>query len=143
MPIGVNIFLLLQPLNTIFVVYSIRKAQINLIIHFSKPFFLSIYRSFLCNIQLKAPLISRLSIDIIYPRQACHTTQTLEVIKKIAKRVDHFFLTPICVYGSSLYTSIAFCMCSVTIFSNILPSVFLRATGRQLPNREQSFLFTF
>ena len=34
-------------------------------------------------------------------------------------------------------------MHSATIFSNIFPSVFLRATSQQFPSNEQSFLFTF
>ena len=73
MPIGVSIFSLSQPLNTILVVRPVRKAQINLIIYSSRPFFFSIYRSLLCDIQLKAPLIFRLSIDTIQPKQAYHT----------------------------------------------------------------------
>ena len=103
----------------------------------------SIYRSLLYNIQLKAPLMFKLSIDIIYPRRACYATQTLKVIKEIAKRVNRLFFTPICVYNSSPYASMASCIYSATIFSSILPSVFLRATGRQLPSKKQSFLFTF
>ena len=67
-PIGISIILLLQPLNTILVLRPIRKDQVNLIIQSSRPFFLRIYRSLLYNIQLKAPLISRLSIDTIQPR---------------------------------------------------------------------------
>ena len=87
--------------------------------------------------------MSRLSIDTTHPRCACHTAQTLEVIREIAKRVNCFFLTSICVYGSSPYAFMASCMRSVTIFFSILSSVFSKATGQQLFNREQSFLFTF
>ena len=87
--------------------------------------------------------MSRLSIDTIYPRRACYAAQTLKVIKEIAKRVNHFFLVPICIYSSSPYASTAFYMRFTTIFFSILPSVFLRATGRQLPSREQFFLFAF
>ena len=143
MPVGVSIFSLLQPLNTILVVRPIRKAWINLIIHSSRPFFLSIYRSLSYNTWLKAPLISRLSIDTTHPGRACHAAQTLEVIREIAKRVNRFFLAPICVYGSRPCASTASYMRSATIFSSILPSVFSRAIGRQLPSREQSFLFAF
>ena len=87
--------------------------------------------------------MSRLSIDITHPGQACHAAWTLEVIREIAKRVDCFFFIPIYVHGSSPCASTAFYMRFATIFSNILPSVFSRATGRQLPSREQSFLFAF
>ena len=143
MPVGINIFSLSQPLNTILVVRPIRKAQINLIIYFSRPFFLSIYRSLLYNIQLNAPLISRLSINTTYSRRACYTAQILKVIREIAKRVNRFFFTPIYVYNSSPYASTASYIHSTTIFSSILPSIFLRVIGQQLPSREQSFLFTF
>ena len=135
--IGVGIILLLQPLNTILVVRPIRKAQVNLIIQSSRPFFLRIYRSLLYNIQLKAPLISRLSIDTIQPRQACYTAQTLEVIRERAKRVNCFFLTPIYVYSRSPYSSTASYIRSTTIFSSIFPSVFLRVTSQQLPSRDR------
>ena len=140
---GVSIVSLSQPSNTILVVRPIRKAQINLIIQFSRPFFLRIYRSLLYKTWLKAPLISRLSIDTTQLRWACHAAQTLEVIRDRAKRVKRFFLAPIYVYGSSPYSSTASYMRSATIFSSIFPIVFLRATGQQLPSREQSFLFTF
>ena len=143
MPIGISIFLLLQPLNTILVVRPIRKAQINLIIYFSRPFFFSIYKSLLYNIQSNAPLISRLSINTTYSRRAYYAAQILEVIREIAKRVNRFFLAPIYVYSSSPYPFTASYIYSTTIFSSILPSIFLRAIGQQLPSREQSFLFTF
>ena len=107
MPVGISIFSLSQPLNTILVVRPIRKAQINLIIYSSRPFFLSIYRSLLYNIQLNIPLISRLSIDTIYPRRVYYAAQTLEVIREIANRVNRFFFIPICVYSSSPYASTA------------------------------------
>ena len=143
MPIGVKIVSLLQLLNTILVEYPVKKDQINLVIYFSIPFFFRIHRSLLYNIQLKAPLILRLSIDTIYSKRACHAAQTLKVIKNRTKRVDYFFFTPICVYSRSLYTFMASYMRSATIFSNIFSSVFLRATSWQLPNSKQSFLFTF
>ena len=143
MPMGISIFLLLQPLNTILVVRLIRKAWINLIIYFSRPFFLSIYRSLLYNTWLNAPLISRLSINTTYFRRACYAAQTLEVIREIAKRVNRFFLIPIYIYSSSPYASTASYIHSATIFFSILPIIFLRAIGQQLSSREQSFLFTF
>ena len=74
--------------------------------------------------------MSRLSIDTMYPGRACHAAWTLEAIKEIAERVDCFFLAPICVHGSSPCASTASCMRSATIFSSILPSVFLKATGQ-------------
>ena len=67
-PIGVSIGLLSYPLIIIFVEYPIKKAWINLIIQSSKPLFFKIYISLLYNILLKAPLRSKLSIDIIHPR---------------------------------------------------------------------------
>ena len=140
---GVNIVLLLQLLNTILVECPVKKDQVNLVIHSSIPFFFKIYRSLLYAIQLKAPLISRLSIDTIHPRQAYHTTQILEVIKERAKRVNYFFYTPICIHGRSPCTFIAFYMHFTTIFSNIFLSVFSRATSRQLFSKKQSFLFAF
>ena len=87
--------------------------------------------------------MSRLSIDTIYSRQACHAVQTLKIIKKIAKRINCFFFIPIYIYGSSPCASTAFCIYFIIIFFSILPSVFLKAIGQQLPSREQSFLFTF
>ena len=143
MPIGIGIFLLLQPLNTILVVRPIRKAQINLIIYSSRSFFLSIYKSLLYNTWSNAPLISRLSINTTHSKRACHAAQTLEVIREIAKRVDRFFLTPTYVYSSSPYASTISYIYSTTIFSSILLSVFLRAIGQQLPSRKQFFLFAF
>ena len=143
MPMGISIFSLLQPSNTILVVRPIRKAQINLIIHSSRPFFLSIYRSLSCNTWSNTPLMSRLSIDTTHPRRACHAAQTLEVIREIANRINRFFFIPIYIYNSSPCASTASYIRFATIFSSILPSVFLRAIGRQLPSREQSFLFAF
>ena len=101
---GISIVLLLYPLNTILVKRPIRKAQVN---QSSRPFFLRIYKSLLYKMQLKAPLISRLSIDTTQPRRACYAAQILEVIRERAKRVNYFFLTPIYVYSSSPYTSTA------------------------------------
>ena len=142
-PVGISIVSLSYPLNTILVERPIRNAQVNLVIQSGRPFFLRIYKSLLYNIQLKAPLISRLSIDTTQPRRACYAAQTLEVIRERAKRVNRFFLTPIYVYGSSPYASTASYIRSTIIFSSIFPSVFLRATSQQLPSREQSFLFAF
>ena len=130
MPIGVSIISLSQPLNTILVVRPVRKAWVNIIIQFSRPFFLRIYRSLLYNTWLKAPLISRLSMDTTQPRWACHAAQTLEVIRERAKRVNCFFLAPICVYSRSPCFFIASYIRSATIFSSIFSSVFLRATGQ-------------
>ena len=67
-PIGISINLLLQLSIVIFIVRSIRKAQINLIIYFSRPLFLRIYKSLLYNILLKTLLRSRPSINIVYLR---------------------------------------------------------------------------
>ena len=69
-------------------------------------------------------------MDITHSGRACYAAWTLEVIREIAKRVNHFFFIPICVYSSSPYASIASYMHSATIFSSILPSVFLKAIGR-------------
>ena len=85
----------------------------------------------------------RLNIDTIYLKQAYYAAQTLEVIREIAKKVNRLFLAPICVYSSSLYTFMVSCIHSIIIFFSILPSVFSKVIGRQLPSREQSFLFAF
>ena len=142
-PIGVNISLLLYPLIIIFVEYPVRKAQINLVIQSSRPLFLRIYKSLLYNILLKAPLRSKLSMDIVYSRQAYYAAQTLEVTRERTKRVNYFFFTPIWVYGSSSCVSAASCMRSIMIFSRSFPRVFSKAIRRQFFKREQSFFFAF
>ena len=50
----------------------VKKAWINLIVQFNRPLFFKIYKSLLYNTLLKAPLRSRLNIDTVYPRWACH-----------------------------------------------------------------------
>ena len=69
-------------------------------------------------------------MDTTQPKRACHAAWTLEVIRERAKRVNRFFLTPICVHSRSPRSSTASCMRSATIFSSIFPSVFSRATGQ-------------
>ena len=49
-PIGVSIISLSYLLNTILVECPVRKDWVNLVIHFSIPFFLKIYRSLLYTI---------------------------------------------------------------------------------------------
>ena len=142
-PIGISINLLLYPLIIIFIVSPIRKAQINLIIQSSRPLFLRIYKSLLYNTLLKAPLRSRLSIDIVYPRWAYYTAQILEVIRERAERFKRFFLAPIYIYSSSSYTSAASYIRSVTVFSRSFLRVFSREIRQQLSRREQSFFFYF
>ena len=71
-PIGIGISSLSYPLIIIFIKYSVRKAWMNLIIQSNKPLFFKIHRSLLYNTLLKAPLKFRLSINIVYPKWACH-----------------------------------------------------------------------
>ena len=115
----------------------------NLIIQFSRPLFFKIHKSLSYNILLKALLRSRLSIDIVYPRQAYYAIQTLEVTKKRTERVNYFFFTPIWVYSSSSCTSATSYMHSITIFFKSFSRVFSRVIRRQLSRKKQSFFFTF
>ena len=70
--IGIKIVLPPWLLNTILVKYPVKKDWVNLVIHFSILFFFKIHRSLLYNIKLNAPLISKLSIDTIYPKRDYH-----------------------------------------------------------------------
>ena len=123
-PVGIGINSLSYPSIIIFVIRPIRNTWTNFIIQSSRPLFLRIYRSLSCNTLSKAPLRSRLSMDTVHPGWAYHTAWTLDVIMERAKRVDRFFLAPICVHGSSSYASAASYIRSVTIFSRSFPRVF-------------------
>jgi len=61
--VGVNIGLLLYPLNIILVVRFVKKAWIKLTIQSSKPFFFKIHRSLLYDMLSKAPFKSRFNIN--------------------------------------------------------------------------------
>ena len=66
-PVGVGIGSLSYPLIIIFMERPVRKAWTNLIVQSSRPLFLKIYRSLLCDTLLKALLRSRLSMDTVHP----------------------------------------------------------------------------
>ena len=105
--VSINIVLLSQPLNIILVMRSIKKAQINLVIQSGRPFFLKIHRSLSYDILSKTPLRSKLSVDTTHSGRACHTTQTLEVIRERAKKVDRFLFALI--YINSIYKYYSSC----------------------------------
>ena len=116
------------------------KPYINYIIYSKKPFVLRICRRHLQGTLLQAPLITRLSINTIKSLRITYTDLIVVASSVSTNSVKRFFLAPIQLYSSRVYSLAVSAIQSAITLSKILLRVFSKAIGRQLPRNKQSAL---